>query len=198
MLKKPASIVLVSACFRWTIIAGIGSLTPASHGMVHHADGEYVCGATTYRPRLIIRRINIYEASDTPLEIKYEIANIGGTKAKDLQISAMVWLPDTSHSIPRMPQYATSVPHPVTIESGDKYYGKCVVAAETAEEFGFRQTQLVGDPPISVILSCIYFLGYFVYQDQLDRRFETAFFRRYDPRTNRFSPVDDPDYEYLA
>ena len=147
--------------------------------------------------RLIVRRIIIVSSRELPV-IRYEIANIGGTKANDLEISTMVWLPETSHSIPYMPQYADSIALPVTIDSGDKYYRECVVAAEEAEEFGFRQTQMVRDLPISVILSCIYFLGYIVYRDQLNRRFETAFFRRYDPSTNRFSPVDDPDYEYRA
>lgn len=147
--------------------------------------------------RLIVRRIIIVSSQELPV-IRYEIANIGGTKANDLEISTMVWLPDTSHSIPHMPQYADSIALPVTIDSGDKYYRECVVGAEEAEEFGFRQTQMVRDLPISVILSCIYFSGYIVYRDQLNRRFETAFFRRYDPSTNRFSPVDDPDYEYRA
>ena len=147
--------------------------------------------------RLIVRRIIIVSSRELPV-IRYEIANIGGTKANDLEISTMVWLPDTSLSIPHMPQYAHSIALPVTIDSGDKCYGECVVAAKEAEEFGFRQTQMVRDLPISVILSCIYFLGYIVYRDQLDRRFETAFFRRYDPSSNRFSPVDDPDYEYRA
>lgn len=147
--------------------------------------------------RLVVRRIIIDGSRELPV-IRYEIANIGGTKAKDLEISTMVWLPDTSHSIPHMPQYGDSIALPVTIESGDKYCGECIVAAKEAKEFGFRETQMVGNLPISVILSCIYFLGYIVYRDQLDRRFETAFFRRYDPSSNRFSPVDDPDYEYRA
>jgi hypothetical protein len=42
----------------------------------------------------------------------------------------------------------------------------------------------------------IHFFGYMQYRDNIGIVRRTAFCRRYDIRTRRFSVVDDPDYEF--
>ena len=56
---------------------------------------------STHCPRLIVRRLIIDYSLESSV-IRYEIANIGGTQAKNIEVSAMIWLPDTSHSIPQI------------------------------------------------------------------------------------------------
>lgn len=157
---------------------------------------------STHCPRLIIRRINIWQdrASNSQLVINYEIANIGGTRAKIIEISTMLWLPDTSNPLPPIPPYAGGdKSSEIIVESGAPYRGQhYVVLAQEIEKYDRRSAFGEEVTREHLAPSETYFFGYVVYLDQLNRRFETAFLRLYDYRTKRFSPVNDPDYEYLA
>lgn len=154
----------------------------------------------TYCPRLIIRRVRIYQAADVPFEVHYEIANIGGTRARIVEISARLWMPDIKKSFfPSIPPYAMGDKCiEIFVESGAPYRGRhIVVLSQEIEEHALRLSFTEGVFSQGQSKDA-YFLGYIVYLDLLNRRFETAFLREYDFHTKRFSPVNDPDYEYLA
>lgn len=170
----------------------------AARNSVELAREEFIA---TYCPRLIIRRIKVYQANDVPLEIHYELANIGGTRAKVVEISARLWLPDIQKSyFPPVPPYAMAEkPLNIVVESGAPYQGRHKVdLTEDIEEYALRWSYTEGVMRDQHSSMDAYFLGYIVYLDQLDRRFETAFLREYNFFTKRFTPVDDPDYEYRA
>jgi hypothetical protein len=166
---------------------------------VELARGEFL---STHCPRLIVRRISIHIdiGSYAPLGVDYEITNIGGTPGTVTGITAKLWLPDSTPHCPPVPPYADKIHHDMVLESGAsklmKHHGSQEELREYCRILGFAE-EAPRLPMISVN-SDMYFFGYVVYEDGLKRRFETAFLRIYNFHTKRFSPVNDPDYEYLA
>jgi hypothetical protein len=151
----------------------------------------------TYCPRLIIRRINIYQSSDVSPEIHYEIANIGGTQAKIIAINTRLWMPDSNSMPPITPEVIGDNDLGIILESGSVLRNKQPVPTQDCGLLCMQLSYHAGES-VQPEQSRTYFLGHIIYRDQLDRRFETGFLRQYDFSAKRFIAVNDPDYEYLV
>lgn len=155
----------------------------------------------SFCPRLIVRKISIHidRGGSNSLAIDFDIVNIGGTRAAMTEISAKLWLPQAAS----FPRPIVSYGEPLRLqnyilESGMSYSGKHIATPEERDEYCLQLGFANGNPgrPIFHEGTDMFFLGYVRYLDELGRRFETAFLRKYDFHSQRFLIVDDPDYEY--
>lgn len=158
---------------------------------------------STHRPKLIVRRIATKEikgAHDT-LGVDFVIANIGDTAAKIIEISTKLWHEQSGEVLedfPARPPYGASTSVSITIQSGESYMythaGEEILLSLVPFEEGYTKVSVPKGRATSG--SDFLFLGYIVYEDGLRKKRRTAFCRRYDFGTKRFTPIDDPDYEY--
>jgi hypothetical protein len=139
-----------------------------------------------HRPRLIVRQVSMN--ADV---INYFIYNVGDTPAKLVEVSERDWLPGPVENLSPLPPYAESVPVNVTLKSGE-WMGRQFLPSDP-EEF---LTRYIAGRTRKHDQPAIFALGIITYEDMLGTRRNTAFLRQYDHATERFNPVNHPDYEY--
>jgi hypothetical protein len=157
---------------------------------------------TTHRPKIIVRRVSIDMAKGVGipdvLAAEFIFANIGNTKAILVEMSAKFWLPNGTVNLPPIPPYGDREYPGITLDSGESFPFKHLSTANVTNEYNFRlghaQETLAQGYPTD--FPPLLFIGYIIYEDGLKRQRRTAFLRSYDFSTKRFSPIDDPDYEY--
>jgi hypothetical protein len=111
--------------------------------------------------------------------------NIGQTPATLIEASAMTY----DYSPQCIPIYPEARPDNRTIQSGESLVYVMPVDTNFISEWDFQAG--TGKPDTSC-----YCLGYIAYKDGVGRSYRTAFLRRYNGSLKRFTPVDNPDYEY--
>ena len=146
----------------------------------------------THRPRVIVRSVRCGEAMgnvpEPPLQLDIIMANVGLTPAIILKISAsLMHVP--SGILPPGPPYAEHSATMITLNVGEPEPFSAFIRGDIVKEFDLAD----GFGNATTFFFC---LGYLIYEDALNRRYRTAFVRRYNASIKRFSTVDDPEYEY--
>ena len=155
---------------------------------------------STHRPKIVLRRFSIVEDSVTQrLGVEYVISNIGGTKANIAAMSHRIWFPESDENLPPIPPYNDRTDESFILESGESIRRNYF---ETDSQILFRYqmtSAFIRTRKSSggmLIPEELLFLGYVVYRDGLNKSRETAFLRRLDFGTERFSAIEHADYEY--
>jgi hypothetical protein len=156
-----------------------------------------------HRPKLIIRNVAINPVNESPeperISIDWTIANIGDTPATIIAESTRYWKEEDGnifHKFRANQIYKPEVTRNIQIESGESRLTP-IEEANAVYDFYFSEgaansSNNAGVPQNGGLI----FIGYIIYVDQLGKRRKTAFMRRYDFGTRRFTKVDDSDYEY--
>jgi hypothetical protein len=149
---------------------------------------------SAHRPRLVVRQISHIEDKGA-YGIQYFIHNIGDSPAKVVTVSEKVWLPTRTENLRATPPYGPSEPVGVTLKSGHWMGRLHVPPMDMQEQFAFV---LGSDMALDNIekVDGILFLGFIEYEDQAGTTRNTAFLRQFDFKTERFNPIQHPDYEY--
>lgn len=156
----------------------------------------------THRPQIIVRRISIgivkgVGLSDFP-KIEFILANTGQTRATIVELSTTLWIPKPDETLPAMPPYGESQQVEIMLDSGMSIPLDHFLQTQV-EEFSFLLGFSGGKgeiPPYDTVPGRMYFFGYVMYKDGLNRPRRTAFCRAFDSTTGGFSAIEHPDYEY--
>ncbi len=151
----------------------------------------------THRPKLIVRRVftKTLHGQGIPdlLGIECIVANTGDSEATIVEINTNLWIPNAQESLPANPPYGDSMSISSPLDGGISFPWTHPATSEQTMRYnhlsGFAEEG--GD-----VGTCMYFFGYIMYKDRLNRHRRTAFCRRFDFTTQRFTVVKDPDYEY--
>lgn len=155
--------------------------------------------AATFRPKLIVRSLTMYcEDNTKPFKVGYDLVNIGGALAQVTHSEACV-----HYKKGRLGDVGGNAS--TTAESRDIVNigpGVCAeqfleLGNEVAQRLNYlatRSAQGVNNPEL---VGQIYFTGRVEYRDSSGNVMRTAFHRKYNQDSKRFSAVNDPDYEYL-
>lgn len=136
------------------------------------------------RPRIILREAYAIEEGRKPISISYTLANTGGMATTIIESSLAVTF-EQIDNLHKGPEFASkNVVGEITIRPGAHETRNFVAEMKWRD----GSIQLSGDWGY-------FFSGHIVYQDN-DVLRHTAFFRKYDPKTCRFVPIDDPQLEY--
>jgi hypothetical protein len=147
------------------------------------------------RPKFVIREI-LFSATDAALNIRSVIANAGEGRGTIVEsygqvqtVKAECWSPpDTTSGKNLIGGY--------TLAPGQQVVWNLTVPMEPGTLITITHAaELIAQG--KEVVTTIYFGGAFIYADDNGIRRRTAFLRRWDPRTDRFSRSDDPDYEYV-
>jgi hypothetical protein len=154
---------------------------------------------SAHRPRLVVRRVSIIEDNGI-FRIQYFVYNIGDSRATIVAISDRVWLPTETENLPAIPDYEVSVEMNTILESGH-WMGKLHTPAREIQDklaFIYGHNLALKDiiSSIKEFSSGILFLGFIEYEDQIGTTRNTAFLRQFDFKTERFNPINHPDYEF--
>jgi hypothetical protein len=157
---------------------------------------------SSHPPRIVIRRVSLDQGDivvgapiSRPWKVQYIVANVGRGNAEILEGNATV--KRIEPPLPAIPPFddAGDISGPIRLGAGQSgpltveldAQGPIVQAVRSGELANVAQGDIAGD---------IHFFGYMQYRDNIGIVRRTAFCRRYDIRTRRFSVVGDPDYEY--
>ncbi len=151
----------------------------------------------THRPKLMVRRINMLMEEDGNLAGQEEnycvLYNIGELDAiiTEYNISLVVYNESGVPLFPIYPEYATKKITQV-VRPGEYY--RLDLSPENMSEIAKMDSELAaGFAMDKSPLRCV---GYVKYGAPDSKVRETAFMRVYSYPNRRFTPVDDPDYEY--
>jgi hypothetical protein len=157
---------------------------------------------SSHPPRIVIRRVSLDQGDivigapiSRPWKVQYIVANVGRANAEIFEGNATVKRIEAP--LPAIPPFddAGDITGPIRLGAGESGpltveldpQGAIVQAVRSGELANVAQGDIAGD---------IHFFGYMQYRDNIGIVRRTAFCRRYDIRTRRFSVVDDPDYEF--
>ncbi|MBU2519195.1 MAG: hypothetical protein KKB57_16545 [Proteobacteria bacterium] len=154
----------------------------------------------THRPKLIIRRIVVEfdkKGEEGKNGIFFVIYNVGNTDAHIIEY--LVHTKPIKGALPPTPQYRgyEMVKTDILVRPGstqEMKIGMDRIEAGLMEMIG-RTRQLVPEM-LPEKMHDEYLVGYINYRDNNGNIRQTAFCRKYDFGTKRFTRVDDPDYEY--
>jgi hypothetical protein len=173
------------------------SLARSTKKAVKTAQAEFIA---SHRPRLVIREVQRLTPadSDRSIELRYVVANIGDNDAKIIE--SHIELQDIRDGILRPLQrteganrigLVTLIPgEHIFREQGSNISLPSLVVSRMVED---RQRPRVRQPSET---RGVYFRGLIIYADKNGVRRRTGICRVYEFKTERFYPLDDPDYEY--
>lgn len=151
----------------------------------------------SHRPRFIVRNVTMKPQSHPslpvepgkPLQIEWVVVNVGATPAAIIEGNATRLIGGKSFEA-RTP-YSPERNHMkgISLTPGEAY-----TFVLTADEIDFQNVGKMST--IRDGEQIIYFFGFLVYIDNIGIKRRTAFCRKYDYRAERFTIVEDPDYEY--
>jgi hypothetical protein len=147
------------------------------------AGDEYLA---THRPLLRVRYFKRVDApTDQMIQVHFTIVNVGDTRAKMLGCNAGIEF-----------FRKDSLPTPVLFHLREalavRPFGRG--ATDEATVLLPKDRALLADHLVEQKEMHVY--GFIVYADKGGNTRTTAFCRRWDAARDRFTPVDDPDYEY--
>jgi len=160
--------------------------------------------ALQFRPKLIVRNFEIplrleggnakyYFIRNELVSGQFYVANIGDGPATITESLCIVYWQKGLVLPMRRPYEGNDGNNPVAgkIEPG----GRLTAVFQSEELLPISQIEIgMMGYPYSPSWR-VYIMGWIEYSDDLGIGRRTAFCRRFDPTTNRFMPVDDPDYE---
>jgi len=160
--------------------------------------------ALQFRPKLIVRNFEIplrleggnakyYFIRNKLVSGQFYVANIGDGPATITESLCIVYWQKGLVLPMRRPYEGNDGNNPVAgkIEPG----GRLTAVFQSKELLPISQIE-IGMMGYDYSPSWrVYIMGWIEYSDDLGIGRRTAFCRRFDPTTNRFMPVDDPDYE---
>jgi hypothetical protein len=153
-----------------------------------------------HRPRLVVRRIVCFESPASGISVKYSVHNIGDSIGTILSVSERIWLPQAMDNLPATPHYGAVSFREVRLESGSsetfEYRAPPDLQGELDFRLGFGRRVGKGIGAQTPIPSSILFLGYIDYIDHASAKRQTAFLRTFNFETERFDPINHPEYEY--
>lgn len=154
----------------------------------------------TQRPRIIVRNFYFSELKGTggilpPTGVQngslchgqFYIANSGGTNARIQEIDCRIWVDAEDGRLP--------MKRPYEGQMGTQMNKILAPGQSTPWAFSRERPLMHQAMNIGTGKTAIYVLGWIGYTDDLGIYRRTCFCRKYDPSTERFRPVDDPDYE---
>jgi len=118
---------------------------------------------------------------------QFYIANSGGTDAHVREVDCRVWVDAEDGRLPMKRPYEGQVGTPM-----DK-----VLSPGQSMPWTFSREQALMHQGLNIGTGAtvLYVLGRIGYTDDLGIYRWTCFCRKYNPTTERFTPIDDPDYE---
>jgi hypothetical protein len=153
----------------------------------------------TQRPKLIVRNIVIPELErmkpDTPNELldyllrgRFYVANVGGIMAEIREVHSQLYIVDNA-ALPM------ECPYESVAGSAMK---NTWISPGTALPILMDQITLTVSDFAKIVhrLTSVYIMGFVLYSDDLGNVRQTAFCRRFNHESRRFSKVKDPDYEH--
>jgi hypothetical protein len=153
---------------------------------------------STHRPKLIIRSVTIKPPTHPalpieegkPVEVEGVVVNVGNTPAEIVEsnVTVLVGGPMFHARTPFGP--SSNNINGVKLVPGGAY-----TFWLRSEQIDFKNTPDLYS--LNKGEKVIYFFGFIMYRDDIGNTRRTAFCRRYDPNAERFTVVNDPDYEYI-
>jgi hypothetical protein len=147
---------------------------------------------STHRPMIVVRGVQFGRAmgniSTLPFQLDFIMANVGSTPATTIEISVtLIHVP--SGILPAGPPYGERHKDEITVKVGEPHPFCSYIGGDVVDEFNLQDG-------FGAATTSIYCLGYIIYKDKNCGHYRTAFLRRYNASSQRFSAVEDPDYEY--
>lgn len=143
---------------------------------------------STHRPILVVRHLAVNDpADDEPVEIAFQVSNVGGTAAEITEMNATPYFsPD---ELPGIPPYEIKS----TIRPNRKILPGAVMPMNLISDLynGVTLRMQLSDRSIR-----FYVFGYVLFNDDIGVQRRMAFCREFNRGTKRFSSVPDSDYEY--
>jgi hypothetical protein len=147
---------------------------------------------STHRPELVVRRISLHDRDRSArVRVQWIVANIGASPGKIVESNATLRFYEGP--LPAIPNYDndTASMGNMEIHSGVSAPINKTFAFNAENWFSYFANEKDGGGP-----NGLYFFGYVLYEDGLKRLRHMAFCGRYDPKTERFVSVGDPNYEH--
>ena len=128
---------------------------------------------------------------DTKSQITFDIVNIGGNTAHVIERNITF---AKLNPLPNTPPYSSNYPdlsRSISLERG-RGSGECLPVDDEIIMNHIRGLRMMG----KVDESDCYLFGYIDYYDDFNFSGRSAFCRRYNVKTRRFTKVEDEHYEY--
>jgi hypothetical protein len=143
----------------------------------------------TARPRIIVRKVEaIFQMPpNRSVSAQFAITNVGGSRTVLIERNAIL---DTSYRqrgnpFPKYVGSAASNEH--WLESGEPLYATANFADPRTDP---------SEENIRSGASLLFLFGFVRYRDEAGTVREMGFGRQFDPKANRFRPLNDPEVEY--
>jgi hypothetical protein len=153
---------------------------------------------STHRPRLVVREVlRLPSTTQRNIQLRYVVANVGGSDAEVVESHAEVQ--DIRDGIlrPLQPTEGANRIGRRTIPPGSHIFDECGSTVSVHSLAVSRMVEARRLPRGATNESrAVCFRGFVIYIDKNGIRRRTGFCRVYDSETERFYPLDDPDYEY--
>ena len=150
-----------------------------------------------HRPRLRVRRLVVIKENPGPnvlshylkdgFSVSYSVTNIGGTEAADIQESIGLYLVKRIGVGSIGWKWDSDVFRGTKIPVGEPFNGSPLKKLKIQD---WQFDRLMNRKLF------VYIIGGIRYKDGNGVPYETAFCRRFNPATDRFERVENPDYEY--
>jgi hypothetical protein len=153
------------------------------------ADTEEDALIATARPRIIVRRVEaiFLMPPNRPVSAQFRITNVGGSRAILVERNAiLVAVPEEWTEFPQYPP-ASAINDERVLESGDGLTADANITHPLTDPSG-------KDIQSGALILFLY--GFVRYRDDAGVIREMGFGRRFNPKTNRFHPLNDPEVEY--
>jgi hypothetical protein len=172
----------------WEITDQSINLTAQSIGLTKQ---EFI---TSHPPKFRVHSIHLLGslAADGIYGIQCSIDNIGGSTAHIVERNLTFAKID---QLPASPPYESDYPDihiNLSVPPGGETTAFLPVNEKT--RLDLRKIGMLGENAINIFN--LYFFGYIVFTDDFETERRIAFCRRYDIETERFTAVQDDDYEY--
>ena len=182
------AVAIATGCIAWFTIKLSGAFSVQLRELKRSIDLARADFVSAHRPKLIVRHVSLgpgQQATDA-VKVEYVIANVGGTTARVLELNTTMKLtPDLGRAPPYDPKFTQTID--TEIEPG-KYLS--LRTASDALNYAALRTASRD------LAARFYVFGYARFKDDIGVSRQMAFCRQLDPKTDRFVPTHDQDYEY--
>lgn len=176
---------VVMAIFTVSLSKSTKKMWRTTRNQLKLASDEFV---TTHRPRIVVATFDAKIIADESIEISFICINAGETTAV---LKRRIWsfcIGETHHKKGRRGE---DIFLPINLVPGERHVFTTLFPIKgDAEILAFSMARLGNGG------QKIFFKGSIPYEDKSGIYRETGFCRFYDPDTERWCKVDDPDYEY--
>lgn len=146
----------------------------------------------TNRPRLMMRQLSYTIDKEGVTRLEYTLANVGQSRARIIESNITAWKPRKDEEWPGRPPYSDvkDALGPLVIEAGQDHLG-------TYRDPPLRLDLLLSDMVTAKKYVDLILIGYVIYLDDNDVPRRVGFCRKRQAGGQRFTAVDDPDYEFF-